>query len=163
MVFDDRPHQRRLRAHGVFRVDVGAPVEQQGDGLDLAGTGRGHQRGFAAGSRSVGIGAGVEQAGGGSPALPFIAARCDRRDSVSRRGLHVRAGFDQRTGSGEVVAPNGPVQRGGAIGLRRVDCLAIGRQGAESVLFSSHDRVGQLSADARGRCGDHPKQQQPAD
>ena len=38
MVFGDGPHQRRLRADRVSGVDVGAPVEQQRDGLGIAGT-----------------------------------------------------------------------------------------------------------------------------
>jgi hypothetical protein len=56
-----RPHQRRLPAPVLARVDVGARLEQQRGRGDVAAAGDRHQRRFPFRVAAVGVGAGLEQ------------------------------------------------------------------------------------------------------
>ena len=72
-----------------------------------------------------GIGAGVEQpAQHGGVAVE--RGESDRRDAVSRRGLHVGAALDQRVDGLDVVLPDCLVQRCGAVWRRRFTVADLG-------------------------------------
>ena len=54
-------------------------------------------------------------------ALRFVHARCNGVDAQVVGDARARPGTDQQVGDGEVVTMRGPMERGRAVALRRVD------------------------------------------
>jgi hypothetical protein len=59
----------------------------------------------------------------------------------ARRRLHVGPRVEQRPGEIDVALLRGPVQRGHAVALRRVDVGALLQEGPHRVLVALHRRV----------------------
>ncbi len=110
VVLGDGPHQRRLRAHGVLRVGVGAAIEEQCHGVGLAGARRSYQRRLATRRRGVHIGTSVEQPAE-DRSIAVERGEMHWRDTVPRRRFHVCATFDQGVDTLEVIGAHRLMQR----------------------------------------------------
>ena len=120
VAFGRRPHERRLSAPRFLGVHIGAAREQHTHRIHLARARGRHQHGFAAGQHRVRVGAGIEKSrdDGG---VAVHARERQRRHAIAVRGGGVRAGRQQPVHEIEIVVIGGPVQRGRAVRLGRVD------------------------------------------
>ena len=94
VAFGGRPHQRRLAAPVLDRVDTRAVGQQDANGIGLSGPGAQMEGRFAERAGGVGADAGLEQTLDHRCAAVFARQR-DRRDAVAVLGLGVRAGANQ--------------------------------------------------------------------
>ena len=146
-------HQRGLSPLRLARIRIGAGVEEQRNGGDVARGGGKVQRHRAGGGDRAGLGATGQQ-------QPHHAVRAFLRRKVERRvaadpghGLHVGAGVEQQRRGVSLVTPCGPVQRGHAVALRRIHVHAPGQQRLQRRKVALHRGVGHLGANGgdRGR------------
>ena len=153
------PVARRLVVH------LGPAIEESIDGLEVARASGGHQGHFAARSRQVGIGAGLEQQR--DHRRPAVAAREQQRgDAEIVGGIDAGAGPEEERRHLDVVPMRRPVQRGGAIGLRHVDVGAGGDKSPNrSPILPSREvdetislrRHGARQTDAQNQCNSGPE------
>jgi hypothetical protein len=130
MALGRRPHERRLPAPVLARIEGRSMREEHSGCLHAARSCDRHERGLAFAGRRVGVGAGGEQALDRRGAA-VLAREVERRHAVAVRRRDVGAGPDQPIGQVQIVAPHGPVESRRPIRLRRVDAgvLAQQRQG----------------------------------
>ena len=116
------PHERRLPAPTLHRIDIGSMVEQHADRRNHPGPRGRHERRLAVTADAVRIGASLQQ-----QSQHQLAAVCgrqvDRGHPVARRGADLGSLGDQHCGDAVLVQVCGPVQRrrsvgGGGIGIR---------------------------------------------
>ena len=167
LVVAGRHHQRRLAAPAVPRVRVGPVRQEQRDGPRAAAAGRRHQRRLPRSERErVRVGAGVqeeaEEAGEGEEAdligrAPLgrapLGRQPQRSGAVAVGRIHVGAGPHEQARRLHVVPVHRPVQRGRAVGRRRVDVgpLLDERPQARAVALLGrlrHRRVAPVPRDA---------------
>ena len=120
-----RPHQRRLPAPLLHGVHVGAALDQQTRGVDLAGARHDHQRRLPVGVGRLDVRAGLEQRLEQRRAGDNGRLR-HRRRAVVVLDVDLCAGADQPRDEIEVVALHGPMQRRRAIGFGGVDVDTLG-------------------------------------
>ncbi len=114
------PHQSRGSAQLVLGVHVGVIIQKQFEGVQIARARYQHQRSFAFRAELIGIGAGLQQ-------LPDHRRASMQGRQIQRRGaftipeLDVRPSRDQHIRHFQIVAIHGPLDRCGAVGLRRID------------------------------------------
>ena len=150
-VFADGDHQRRLLKGRVLRVDDGAAVEEEFDGVDLAHTRRGHERGFAGRIGVVRIRADFEQHAN-HLRVAVGGREVQRRDAVAVRAGGIGAGTDQQPRSLDIVDANKPVKGGRAVPARRVDVGFLIDQRAHGGRIALHGRLGEAGVvSPRGR------------
>ena len=141
--------QRRLAFDRFLGVDVGALREQRLDGVGVAGLRpRASARvvPFIVGALASAPAGGQRLDHRGVAVLRWrSAAACSRRCASSPSTL--APGVEQRSGELDVALLRGPVQRGHAVGLRRVDvgALASGRSRTASRV-AVHRRVDDATA-----------------
>ena len=156
MSLSRRPHQGRRAPRCLFRVHVGAAIEQQLHRRDVAGPGRHHEHGVGVEHALVRVRSCVEQAlRDGRVAV--LRGQRQRRRAEAVGDLRVGAGFEEQIDGGEVVPIDGPMQRRRAIGLRRVHVRLLGQQPADRGRVAAHDGVRHV---ARGGTHTHCGQQQ---
>ena len=143
-----RPHQRGRAAQFLRRVHVGAGGDQQLDGNRVPVARGEHHHHLAVGKALVRIGAGFQQL---FDDRRVAIKRChrERREALPVGGVHLRAGGDEEIGALEVVAIDGPVQRGRAVGLRGVDVGVLLEQRAQRGSVALHHGVGDITLAGR--------------
>ena len=121
------PHQRRLSVSELGGVDVRAARDERSHDGHMTGARGNHERRLARGGPHVRIGAALQKAVD-DRLIPVLAGQGQRRHAVvvagSGAGPRAQEFFDQRF----VVLVHRPVQRRGAVGLRRVDVHARPQQ-----------------------------------
>ena len=115
--------KRRLPADALLRVDRGAAVEQQRDGVHLARSGGGHQRGFAARDWRRSDPRRARNSASIIGGIAVDAGEVQRRHAVAGRGVDLGAGANQQLRRFDVVRAHGPVQRRRAVGLAALTSL----------------------------------------
>ena len=128
-------HQRRLLELAVARVDGGAAVEQQRDGVDDARAHRRHQRGLADRRDAIHVGAGIEQRRDDGR-VAVLGREIQRRHAVAIGGARVGAGLEQQANRVEAVGARGPVQGRGSVDGARVDGARPDRAGGSTAMRS---------------------------
>ena len=119
MAFVRGPHQSGGSAQGFLRIHIRAVVQQHLDRIDIAGARRHHERSPSQRELLIGIGSGLDQRLDDS-GISVDAGQPQRRGAVAVRGLGIRAGAKQQVDHLFIGAEHRPVQRGRAIGLRRI-------------------------------------------
>jgi len=123
-----RVHQRRLAANTVFRVHVGAVLDQHAHRVHFTRGRRHHQGRRAVWRAGLHIAAGLDE-GLDHLAVSLLAGeieRCIRPQP--RRRPNIRAGEDQHLRELEIAIHRRPVQRRHAVALRRIDVGALLQQ-----------------------------------
>ena len=123
------PHQSRLVVRGLLRIHAGALHQQSPYRFGIATPRARHEHRFAVEHCGVGVGAGTQEP------IHHRGAAVDARQVKRRRAVivgHAGAGSsaEQDVCDGEIVHTCSPMQRGGAVALRRVDIDALTQQGA---------------------------------
>ena len=134
------PHQRRLPLPVLVGVGVGPRIEEQLDNLDVARAGCRHQGRLALRQGAVGVGAGVEQ-GLDHAGTPRHGRERQRPDAVAVAGVGDGARREEQPGRLDVAGVGGPVERGGAVGLGRVDIGPGIDEGAHARRVTGLDRI----------------------
>ena len=146
MALGGSPHQRGLALVVFVSVDVGAMLQQNLNGIRVAGARGCHQYGFAVGGgQGFGVRAGLEK-------------RLDHGGVADRRRFGKRCGAvavgDRRVGSRakqqvdgvEIVPMGGPVESRGSVRLSRIHVHVLSYQRADSVHVAMLDRIRDLGA-----------------
>jgi hypothetical protein len=110
-------HERRRAARRLFRIRIGAVIEQRADGLHAPGARGEHQRLAAERKLLVGIRAVVEQRGD-HLAVTMACGEPHRCRAIAVRRRNVGASFQQQFCQAHVAVVRRPMQRRGTIGLR---------------------------------------------
>ena len=128
-------------APGFLRVHLCAMVQQNFNGVDLPGS-RGHHQSRVAGfrKRGIGVGSGLEERLDHCR-VAVNAGEEQRRGSRTVRGRDLRARANQQVGGLQVVGLHGPMQRGRAVDLRRVDVSLLLHQAPDRRPVAIHGRV----------------------
>ena len=143
------PHQRG-RAAQLFRgVHVGAGSHEPLDRFGIAIARGIHQQRLAIRPALSGVGARVQQPVD-DRGIAVQRSHGHRRHALAIPGIHGGARANQQIRGLEVVAVDRPMQRGGAIDLRRLHVGLLLQQRAESGLVALHHGVGDVAAARRG-------------
>ncbi len=120
VTFDRRPQECRLAPPWLLGMQIGAAGQKHTHRINLAGARCRHQHGLAARQRGIRVRAGIEKSGddGG---VTVLAGDRQRRDTVAVRDAHVGTCPKQLADKIDIVVIGRPVERGGAVRLRRVD------------------------------------------
>ena len=142
VAFGGSPHQGRLMARRLARLDGCAAGQQRIDGCDAAGTGGRHQRGLSRWQRHVRIRArGKEDCD--DCRIATLTRERQWPDAVTIGRVHTRAGSNQRLSKLGVVAVRGPVQCRCAVRLDRIDVGALLQFGAGNHGIAAPNRINQ--------------------
>ncbi len=120
MIFGRGPHQSRLPAPAFLGIHFRAMIQQRFDGLGVARASCGHQYRLAFRWNEFASAPAFNSAST-IGALPLMQACESGRDAIAIGGVDVRSRRQQRFHGLLIVPIRGPQQRGGAIGLRRID------------------------------------------
>ena len=120
MILRRGPHQRRFAERLFTGVRIGAFIEDEANGLGVAGPRRGHQDRLALPDRRLRVGARLEQQPDHG-AVGVGGRDRQRRQPVPVRRIGVGASAHEQPGDLQIVAAHGPVQRRRSIGFGQVD------------------------------------------
>ena len=156
MSLSHRPHQGRRAPRCLFRVHVGAAIDQQLHRRDIAGPRSHHEDRVGVEHALVCVRSCVKQAlGDGRVAV--LRGQGQRRRAEAVGDFRVGTGFEEEIDGGKVVPIDGPMQRRRAIGLTRVHVRLLRQQHANRCRVAAHDGVCHV---ARGGTQSHCGQQQ---
>ena len=141
-------HERRLLELAVARIDGGAAVEQQRDGLDDARAHGRHQRGLADRRDGIHVGARIEQRRDDGR-VAVLGREIERRHAVAIGGVRVGARLEQQVNRVEAVGARRPVQGRRAVDGARVDGRALIEQPADGDPVAALRRVAKASSHRR--------------
>ena len=142
-----RPHQRGGPAQPFFGVDVRARFDEQLHRLRPPVARRIHQHRLAVGAGRLDVGARLHQP------VDQRRAAVERRHRQRRHAgaiddIGFGPGTQQRVGGLDVVVIHRPVQRRGAVTLRRVDVGLLRSSDCSAACVAVHDRVGDFASGA---------------
>ena len=138
----DRPHQCRLAAPALDRVDLRTAPQQRLGRIDAAGAGDDHQRGLAVRVGRFDVSAGRQQLVDDADVGEDRGLGHRRRAVVVFR-VHLRARTNQPIDQIEIVMVHRPVQRGRAIGFGCVDIDALRDQRERPGAIAGFGRIHQ--------------------
>jgi len=131
------------------RIEIGAVIDQDRDGLDAAAPGGGHERRLTRGERAVRIGPGVEQLAG-DDRIAVQAGQPQRRRPELVGTIDLGAGADQQLGRRHVRTVSRPMQRRCAIALRGIHVDAGTQQLADPIDRTAPNRLNQRTTRISG-------------
>ena len=153
MALGDRPHQGGRIAPSLLRVHLRSQVQQHFERVGLPGARRHHERGVSRfRQRGVGVRAGLDELFNHGR-IAIHGGEKQRCGALAVRGRYVGAGADQQLRHFQIVSANSPVERGGAVNLRRIDIGLPLQQGAHSLFIPLHGGVRQIASGCAQKAG----------
>ena len=154
MVLRSRPHQRGFALKVLCRIRLRTTYQQSSHGIQLARARGGHQSGFAVFGCGVRIRAPVQQ-GRDHRRVAVDGRKRKRGHPVSIGRLRVGPTAQQQTDRFHVVAADGPMQCGRAVGFRHVHVRVLLYEPLHRRAIARFDRTDDLRGSGRRTQADH--------